>query len=66
VSKVLTCTEFDAASQQCITQSWLDPAPWTSFLPTIDQAAYVGSAYFIGLMTLAVVRGLLNPKSIED
>lgn len=66
MSKVLTCIDYDATAQQCVTQAWVDQADWTTYLPTIEQAAMVGSAYFIGLMTLAVVRGLLNPKSIED
>lgn len=66
MAKVLTCTQYDDANEQCQVQAWIDQSDWTTPLPTIEQAAMVGSAYFIGLMTLAVVKGLLNPKSIEE
>jgi len=66
MAKVLQCINWNEATQQCVTEAWVDEADWTTFLPTVDQAAAVGSAYFIGLMTLAVVRGLLNPKTEED
>lgn len=66
MARVLTCINFNESTQQCETQAWVDQSDWTTPLPSIEQAAMVGSAYFIGLMTLAVVKGLLNPKSIEE
>ncbi|WP_312368739.1 hypothetical protein [Stenotrophomonas sp.] len=66
MAKVLMCSQFNDSTQQCEVQQWVDQTDWTTPLPDIEQAAMVGGAYFIGLMTLAVVRGLLNPKSIEE
>lgn len=66
MARVLTCTQFNDSTQQCEVQAWVDQWNWTSPLPTIEQAGMVGGAYFVGLMTLAVVKGLLNPKSIEE
>jgi hypothetical protein len=66
MAKVLHCITWNEAAQTCTTEAWVDEANWTTYLPTVDQATAVGSAYFVGLMTLAVVRGLLNPKNEED
>jgi len=66
VAKVLTCVQFNDATQQCEQQAWVDQTDWTTPLPTVEQATAVGAAYFVGLMTMAVVKGLLNPKSIEE
>lgn len=66
MAKVLTCTQYNDSTHQCEVQAWIDQSDWTTPLPTIEQAAMVGGAYFVGLMTLAVIKGLLNPKSIEE
>lgn len=66
MAKVLQCIDWNEATQQCVTEAWVDQSDWTTYLPTVEQATAVGSAYFLGLMTLAVVRGLLNPKNDED
>lgn len=60
------CVQFNDVTQQCEQQAWVDQADWTTPLPTVEQATAVGAAYFVGLMTLAVVKGLLNPKSTEE
>ncbi len=66
MARVLTCVQFNESTQQCEQQAWVDQSDWTTPLPTVEQATVVGAAYFVGLMTLAVVKGLLNPKQIED
>lgn len=66
MAKVLTCVQFNDSTQQCEQQAWVDQSDWTTPLPTVEQATAVGAAYFVGLMTMAVVKGLLNPKSIEE
>lgn len=66
MAKVLTCIQFNESTQQCEQQAWVDQSDWTTPLPTVEQASAVGAAYFVGLMTMAVVKGLLNPKSIEE
>lgn len=66
MARVLMCTNFNESTQQCETQAWVDQSDWTTPLPTIEQATVVGGAYFVGLMTMAVLKGLLNPKSIEE
>lgn len=66
MAKVLTCIQFNESTQQCEQQAWVDQSDWTTPLPTVEQATAVGSAYFIGLMSMAVLKGLLNPKSVEE
>lgn len=66
MAKILTCIQFNDSTQQCEQQAWVDQSDWTTPLPTVEQATAVGAAYFVGLMTMAVIKGLLNPKSTED
>ena len=66
MAKVLQCIHWDANTETCTTEAWVDEADWTTFLPTVEQATLVGSAYFVGLMTLAVARGLLFPNDKEE
>lgn len=66
MARVLTCIEFNDTTKQCEQQAWIDQSDWTTYLPTVEQATAVGSAYFIGLMTLAALKSLLNPKTTED
>ena len=66
MAKVLMCVQFNDSTQQCEQQAWVDQSDWTTPLPTVEQATAVGAAYFIGLMTLAVLKALLNPKTIEE
>ena len=66
MAKVYQCIDWSEATQECVSAAWVDQSDWTTYLPTVEQAALVGGAYFVGLMTLAVVRGLLNPKHTED
>ncbi|KWV12210.1 hypothetical protein [Xanthomonas translucens] len=67
MTRVLTCIDaVPAQDGTCAQTAWLDQASWVDMLPTVQQAGVVGGAYFVGLMTLAVVRGLLNPKTIEE
>ena len=66
MAKVWQCLDWSEATQECVSAVWVDQSDWTTYLPTIEQAGMVGGAYFVGLMTLAVVRGLLFPKDEED
>lgn len=66
MAKVLTCIQFNDTTQQCEQQAWVDQSDWTTPLPTVEQATAVGAAYFVGLMTLAVLKALLNPKITEE
>lgn len=66
MAKVLQCIDWNESTQECVTQAWVDQSDWTTYLPTVEQATLVGGAYFVGLMTLAVARGLLFPRDDED
>ena len=66
MAKVLTCVDFNTETRTCEVQAWVDQSDWTTPLPTIEQAGIVGAVYFTGLMTLAVLRGLLFPSEKED
>ncbi|KAB7775660.1 hypothetical protein [Xanthomonas sp. LMG 12460] len=67
MARVLTCIDpAPAQDGTCAQTAWVDQSDWTTPLPTIEQAAAVGSAYFIGLMTLAVAKALLFPKTTEE
>ncbi|MBZ3022358.1 hypothetical protein IPR79_18720, partial [Xanthomonas perforans] len=47
MAKILTCTQYNDSTQQCEVQAWIDQSDWTTPLPTIEQAAMVGGAYFV-------------------
>lgn len=66
MARILTCIQFNESTQQCEQQAWVDQSDWTTPLPTVEQATTVGAAYFVGLMSMAVIKGLLNPKSTEE
>lgn len=66
MAKVLMCIQFNESTKQCEEQAWVDQSDWTTYLPTVEQATAVGGVYFVGLMTLAALKGLLNQKIVEE
>ena len=62
MQRVLTCIQFDEATQQCATEAWVYPQdPALAALPTIEQAVEVGAAFMTSLLILAGVARLLRP-----
>ena len=45
----------------CQNVAWIEQGGVADMLPTVQQANAVGSAMFVGLMILAVVKGLTKP-----
>lgn len=61
MAKVLTCTDWDSATQTCLAQVWADHSVWVDYLPTVEQANAVGFAFFASLTTVVVIKRLLTP-----
>lgn len=60
---VLACVDFDQATQTCITQQWVVQPSWRDGLPTLDQAANVGGAFFITVVGCAALLAILKPRT---
>ena len=61
MSKVLTCTDFDSTTQTCIAQAWVDQSSWVDLLPTLAEGNAVGVAFFVALVSIAMVANIVTP-----
>lgn len=59
--KVLTCIDWDAQTQTCNAEAWVDQSSWVDYAPTVEQANTIGWHMFIGLATVVVVKRLMFP-----
>lgn len=57
---VWACTDFDSETQTCLADGWVQASTWVDYLPTVEQAAVVGGAMFLAVMSVLAV-GLLIP-----
>lgn len=59
---VLTCLQYDTASNVCVSEAWVEqPGSFIDYLPTVEEAHTVGGAMAITLITIAAM-GLLLPS----
>lgn len=54
--------EVPSTDGTCTNRAWVEVPPPAIQPITIEQAEQVGGAFFVGLVTLGVIKGLLNPK----
>ena len=65
--RVLTCTDFNESTQQCVTEAWVEQvSPFIAALPTVEQANEVGAVIFTSLLFLALVKNLTKPPRETD
>lgn len=66
--RYLACDEssLDPVTGVCSAEVWVEHPSWLDALPTVDQAETVGAAFFVSLVTLAVVKRLIKPPSFQE
>ena len=55
-------TNIDTQTGQCLAEVWVEVPSWLDGAPTVEEAQTVGAAFFVSLLTLAVIKRLLKPQ----
>lgn len=64
---VLTCTQWDDATQTCTAQAWVEMPTVFGKLPSLQDAAQIGNSIMLGVgMVLAASLLILSAKGNDD
>jgi hypothetical protein len=60
--RYLVCTAWNDSASTCDAQAWVVVPSWVDWMPTIDDATTIGTAFLFGWLTVAAVKHFLKPR----
>lgn len=65
--RTLACLDPEpAVDGTCANTAWVEQPSVVQYLPTVEQANYVGGVFFVAYVTLAVMQDLLSSKNDSE